>query len=96
MSSSASWDAYDQHYWPARYLIDADGFIRFQHFGEGACAYEVNEEEIQELLSERSDFELNLSGLPCRLDLSNTGSMSGGSAHSALPGSRIPSSTSPR
>ncbi len=53
MSSSALWDAYDQHYWPARYLIDADGFIRFQHFGEGA--YEENEEKIQELLAERSE-----------------------------------------
>ncbi len=48
-----SWGAYDQHYWPARYLIDADGFIRYQHFGEGA--YEENEEEIQELLAERSE-----------------------------------------
>ncbi len=48
-----SWGAYDQHYWPARYLIDADGFIRYQHFGEGA--YKENEEEIQELLAERSE-----------------------------------------
>jgi hypothetical protein len=50
---SASWDAYDQHYWPARYLIDTDGFIRHQHYGEGA--YEENEEEIQKLLSEREE-----------------------------------------
>jgi thiol-disulfide isomerase/thioredoxin len=48
---SATWDAYGQRYWPARYLIDADGFIRYQHFGEGA--YEENEEEIQELLAEK-------------------------------------------
>ncbi len=48
---SATWDAYGQRYWPARYLIDADGFIRYQHFGEGA--YEENEVEIQELLEEK-------------------------------------------
>jgi len=52
-NNSATWDAYDNRYWPARYLIDADGFIRYQHFGEGA--YEENEEEIQELLSEREE-----------------------------------------
>ena len=50
-NNSATWDAYDNRYWPARYLIDADGFIRYQHFGEGA--YEENEEEIQELLAEK-------------------------------------------
>jgi thiol-disulfide isomerase/thioredoxin len=54
---SATWDAYGQRYWPARYLIDADGFIRYQHFGEGA--YEENEEEIQELLAEK-DLVLSL------------------------------------
>ncbi len=50
-NNSATWDAYDNRYWPARYLIDADGFIRYQHFGEGA--YEENEEEIQKLLKEK-------------------------------------------
>ncbi len=52
-NNSATWDAYDNRYWPARYLIDADGFIRYQHFGEGA--YEENEAEIQELLAERDE-----------------------------------------
>lgn len=52
-NNSATWDAYDNRYWPARYLIDADGFIRYQHFGEGA--YEENEEEIQELLVEKNE-----------------------------------------
>jgi thiol-disulfide isomerase/thioredoxin len=32
----ATWNAYEQHYWSAWYLIDAYGFIRYQHFGEGA------------------------------------------------------------
>ena len=52
-NNSVTWNAYDNRYWPARYLIDADGFIRYQHFGEGA--YEENEEEIQELLEERDE-----------------------------------------
>ena len=29
------WSAFDNHYWPALYFIDADGVIRDQHFGEG-------------------------------------------------------------
>jgi thiol-disulfide isomerase/thioredoxin len=50
-NNDATWNAYDQHYWPAWYLIDADGFIQYKHFGEGA--YEETEEKIQELLSEK-------------------------------------------
>jgi thiol-disulfide isomerase/thioredoxin len=50
-NNDATWDAYDQRYWPARYLIDADGFIRYKHFGEGA--YEETEEKIHELLAEK-------------------------------------------
>src|SRR3954452_17892143 len=29
------WGAFDNHYWPALYFVDADGIIRDQHFGEG-------------------------------------------------------------
>jgi thiol-disulfide isomerase/thioredoxin len=47
----AIWHAYDQRFWPAWYLIDADGFIRYKHFGEGA--YEETDQKIQELLAER-------------------------------------------
>jgi hypothetical protein len=47
----AIWNAYDQRFWPAWYLIDADGFIRYKHFGEGA--YEETDQKVQELLSER-------------------------------------------
>jgi cytochrome c biogenesis protein CcdA/thiol-disulfide isomerase/thioredoxin len=31
----ATWDAYDNQYWPAEYLIDQNGHIRHVHFGEG-------------------------------------------------------------
>ena len=44
----AIWSAFANHYWPALYFIDADGFIRDQHFGEGR--YEKSERVIQRLL----------------------------------------------
>jgi Thioredoxin like C-terminal domain len=45
---NAIWNAFDNNYWPALYLIDADGIIRDHHFGEGR--YEQSERVIQELL----------------------------------------------
>ena len=42
------WQAFDNHYWPALYFIDADGVIRDQQFGEGG--YEESERTIQRLL----------------------------------------------
>ncbi len=45
-----TWRAYDNHYWPAKYLIDAQGVVRYTHFGEGE--YDVTEENIQKLLKE--------------------------------------------
>ena len=46
----STWRAYDNHYWPAKYLIDAEGYIRYTHFGEGK--YEETEEAIRALLQE--------------------------------------------
>jgi len=45
-----TWDAFSNRYWPAKYLIDASGKIRYFHFGEGG--YEETEKHIQELLIE--------------------------------------------
>ena len=42
------WNAFDNHYWPALYFVEADGIIRDQHFGEGR--YEESERVIQKLL----------------------------------------------
>jgi len=44
------WDAFGNHYWPAVYVADAKGSIRYHHFGEGE--YERTEAVIQELLRE--------------------------------------------
>ena len=45
-----TWRAYENRYWPAKYLIDQDGVIRYTHFGEGK--YAETEEEIRKLLAE--------------------------------------------
>ena len=45
-----TWRAFDNKFWPAKYLIDKDGYIRYTHFGEGA--YEETEQVIRDLLSE--------------------------------------------
>ncbi len=46
----ATWNAYNNQYWPAEYLIDAKGIIRRTHFGEGK--YDETEKAIQALLKE--------------------------------------------
>lgn len=47
----ATWNVYNNRFWPAKYLIDIDGFVVYTHFGEGN--YEETELKIQELLAER-------------------------------------------
>ena len=48
-----TWDAYNNRYWPRKYLVDIDGYIVYDHIGEGA--YDETEKKIQELLMERKD-----------------------------------------
>jgi cytochrome c biogenesis protein CcdA/thiol-disulfide isomerase/thioredoxin len=45
-----TWSAFDNIYWPAKYLIDAQGNVRYTHFGEGD--YDRTERAIQSLLAE--------------------------------------------
>ncbi|GLS86196.1 hypothetical protein GCM10010873_11700 [Cypionkella aquatica] len=45
------WRQFNNRYWPALYFIDAEGQVRFHHFGEGA--YDKSEQVIQHLLAER-------------------------------------------
>ncbi|HEY0119894.1 MAG TPA: cytochrome c biogenesis protein DipZ [Cellulomonas sp.] len=44
----ATWQAYDQHYWPAHYLVDQQGEVRQVHYGEGG--YDQTEALIRQLL----------------------------------------------
>jgi thiol-disulfide isomerase/thioredoxin len=46
----AIWSAFDNHYWPALYFVDAQGQIRHHRFGEGD--YEESEMILQQLLAE--------------------------------------------
>lgn len=45
-----TWEAYNNRYWPAKYLVDRNGTIRYRHFGEGK--YEETENMIRQLLGE--------------------------------------------
>lgn len=47
-----TWNAYGNQYWPHKYLIDIDGFVRYDHIGEGA--YEETEKQIKAMLEERA------------------------------------------
>ncbi len=49
-SDFAIWHAFTNHYWPALYLVDALGRLRYHHFGEGS--YELSEMMLQHLLAE--------------------------------------------
>lgn len=59
-SDHTIWRAFENAYWPAIYVADANGRIRHQHFGEGE--YETSERKLQSLLREagRSDLPNSL------------------------------------
>jgi cytochrome c biogenesis protein CcdA/thiol-disulfide isomerase/thioredoxin len=46
-----TWDAWGNQYWPAKYLIDANGQVRYAHFGEGD--YDKTEAAIRSLLPDK-------------------------------------------
>lgn len=47
----ATWAAFSNSYWPAIYLIDRKGHLRYRHFGEGK--YQQSEQAIRQLLAEK-------------------------------------------
>jgi thiol-disulfide isomerase/thioredoxin len=49
-SNREIWKSFANRYWPTKYLLDKDGYLRYGHFGEGG--YRECEEAIQELLRE--------------------------------------------
>jgi cytochrome c biogenesis protein CcdA/thiol-disulfide isomerase/thioredoxin len=60
----ATWDAYNNEYWPAEYLIDPTGIVRAYDFGEGG--YSQMESNIRMLLSANG-----VQNLPPRTDVPN-------------------------
>jgi thiol-disulfide isomerase/thioredoxin len=72
----ALWHAFSNDYWPALYLVDAQGHIRYHRFGEGE--YEQSEQVIQHLLAEAGsvgiDYEpvsVNAAGVEAPADWGN-------------------------
>jgi len=51
-SDHGTWNAYGNNYWPRFYLIDTQGYIRYDHIGEGD--YNQIEKSIQSLVAERA------------------------------------------
>jgi len=54
----ATWNAYNNRYWPAKYFIDRNGLIRDFHFGEGG--YDESEKLIKKLLQETGEDVSNI------------------------------------
>jgi thiol-disulfide isomerase/thioredoxin len=48
-----TWKAFENNYWPRKYIADHEGYIRYDHIGEGG--YDETEKIIQKLLRERVD-----------------------------------------
>ena len=56
----ATWNAWGNQYWPAKYLIDARGRVRYAHFGEGD--YDADRAAIRALLAEAGAARLGARG----------------------------------
>jgi thiol-disulfide isomerase/thioredoxin len=56
-NSFSTWTAFNNRFWPRKYLIDSQGFLRYDHIGEGG--YEETELKIQELLAESGNIVSN-------------------------------------
>jgi hypothetical protein len=67
------WRAFSNHYWPALYLVDSDGIVRGEYFGENH--YEESEATIQHLLGiERNHVSVTGSGVEAPADWDHLGS----------------------
>jgi thiol-disulfide isomerase/thioredoxin len=47
-----TWKSFENRYWPRKYIADHEGFLRYDHIGEGG--YQETEKVIQKLLEERA------------------------------------------
>ena len=72
------WRALNNNYWPAHYFVDAQGRVRYHHFGEGE--YDMSERVIRQLLAEAghapagSMSSAQASGTEAAADLAEVGS----------------------
>lgn len=63
-----TWKAFENRYWPRKYITDSEGYIRYDHIGEGG--YAETEKVIQELLQERNQLlGLNIVSAQSLVDL---------------------------
>jgi thiol-disulfide isomerase/thioredoxin len=51
-NDKGTWNAYENQYWPQKYIVDHEGYIRYDHIGEGG--YSETEDVIRSLLQERT------------------------------------------
>ena len=66
------WSAFDNHYWPALYVVDREGVVRDEYFGEGR--YEQSERVIQRLLGiERELSPIEGTGVEAEADWEHLG-----------------------
>ena len=85
------WRAFENHYWPALYLADGTGRVRFHHFGEEA--YAETERAIQELLEVDDELvPVDADGVAAPADWAALGSPETylGSARGTGPSARAP------
>jgi thiol-disulfide isomerase/thioredoxin len=75
----ATWRLFANRYWPAKYLVDARGYLRYEHFGEGA--YGECEAWIQRLLCEAGD----TAPMPALLEALRDEDLPGAVCHPATP-----------
>jgi len=62
------WQSFENRYWPRKYIADDEGYIRYDHIGEGA--YDETEKVIQDLLQERAArLGLNVASAQSLVDL---------------------------
>jgi thiol-disulfide isomerase/thioredoxin len=63
-----TWKAFENRYWPRKYIADSEGHIRYDHIGEGG--YDETEKIIQQLLTERNQIlGLNVASAQSLVDL---------------------------
>ena len=63
----AIWRSFGNQYWPALYLVDGDGRVRYRHFGEGA--YSETEDAIRQLVGAGGDpVQVEVTGVEAAAD----------------------------